>query len=52
MDLGLTRQTLALRLGCWYQSVASWEREESLGAVAGDLRARMALRFQPRGGPN
>jgi transcriptional regulator with XRE-family HTH domain len=30
MDLGLTQQTLALRLGCWYQSVASWERGESM----------------------
>ena len=26
MDLGLTQQTLAKRLGCWYQSVAGWER--------------------------
>ena len=30
MDLGLTQQTLAKRLGCWYQSVASWERDESV----------------------
>jgi len=30
MDLGLTQRTLADRLGCWYQSVASWERDESV----------------------
>jgi len=30
MDLGLTQQTLARWLGCWYQSVASWERDESV----------------------
>ncbi len=30
MDLGLTQRTLAERLGCWYQSVASWERDESV----------------------
>jgi len=30
MDLGLTQHTLAERLGCWYQSVASWERDESV----------------------
>jgi len=28
MDLGLTQRTLAQRLGCWYQSVASWERDK------------------------
>src|SRR6185295_4709226 len=26
MDRGLTQQTLAYRLGCWYQSVARWEQ--------------------------
>jgi transcriptional regulator with XRE-family HTH domain len=30
MDLGLTQRTLAEKLGCWYQSVASWERDESV----------------------
>ena len=30
MDLGLTQQTLAERLGCGYQSLASWERDESV----------------------
>ena len=30
MDEGLTQQTLAERLGCWYQSVAGWERDESV----------------------
>ena len=30
MDLGLTQQTLAERLGCWCQSLASWERDESV----------------------
>ena len=30
MDLGLTQRTLAHRLGCWYQSVASWERDDSV----------------------
>jgi len=25
-DLGLTQHTLANQLGCWYQSVAAWER--------------------------
>jgi transcriptional regulator with XRE-family HTH domain len=30
MDLGLTQQTMARHLGCWYQSVASWERDESV----------------------
>ena len=30
MDHGLTQQTLALRLGCWYQSVASWERDKCM----------------------
>jgi DNA-binding XRE family transcriptional regulator len=30
MDLGLTQQTLAVKLGCWEQSVASWERDELL----------------------
>jgi transcriptional regulator with XRE-family HTH domain len=29
MDRGLTQQTLAAKLGCWYQSVAAWERDES-----------------------
>jgi transcriptional regulator with XRE-family HTH domain len=29
MDLGLTQQTLAKKLGCWYQSVARWERDLS-----------------------
>jgi transcriptional regulator with XRE-family HTH domain len=29
MDLGLTQQTLARKLGCWYQSVARWERDLS-----------------------
>ena len=26
--IGLTQQTLAAHLGCWYQTVASWERDE------------------------
>jgi len=26
MDLGLTQHTLADKLGCWYQTVAAWER--------------------------
>lgn len=30
LDLGLTQQTLGERLGCWSQSVASWERDESV----------------------
>ena len=34
MDHGLTQQTLAARLGCWYQSVASWERDESVPLAA------------------
>ncbi len=34
MDLGLTQQILALRLRCWYQSVASWERDESVPLAA------------------
>ena len=29
MDLGLTQQILAQKLGCWYQSVARWERDLS-----------------------
>jgi transcriptional regulator with XRE-family HTH domain len=34
MDRGLTQQALALRLGWWYQSVASWERDESVPLAA------------------
>src|SRR3972149_2927008 len=34
MNLGLTQRTLALRLSCWYQSVASWERDESIPLAA------------------
>lgn len=30
MDFGLTQQTLADRLVCWNQTVASWERDESV----------------------
>jgi transcriptional regulator with XRE-family HTH domain len=30
MDRGLTQQTLADRLGCCYQSVAGWERDENV----------------------
>ena len=30
MDLGLTQQTLAEELGCWYQSLAMWERNQSV----------------------
>ena len=30
MDLGLTQQALAERLGCWYQSLDPWERDESV----------------------
>ena len=30
MDRGLTQQTLADQLGCWYQSVAGWERDENV----------------------
>ncbi len=26
MDLGLTQQTLAKKLDCWYQNIARWER--------------------------
>lgn len=29
MDRGLTQRTLAERLGCWDQTVAAWERDES-----------------------
>jgi len=29
LDLGLTQQNLAAKLGCWYQSVAGWERDEN-----------------------
>ncbi len=34
MDLGITQRTLAERLGCWYQSVASWERDDSVPLAA------------------
>ena len=34
MDIGLTQRALAKRLGCWYQSVASWERDESIPLAA------------------
>lgn len=30
MDLGLTQHTLAQRLACWSQTVASWEQDQSL----------------------
>jgi transcriptional regulator with XRE-family HTH domain len=30
MDRGLTQHTLALRLGCCYQSVARWEQDRSV----------------------
>jgi transcriptional regulator with XRE-family HTH domain len=42
MNLGLTQQTLARRLGCWYQTVASWERDESV-PLAGRWPAIEAL---------
>jgi transcriptional regulator with XRE-family HTH domain len=29
MDRGLTQRTLADRLGCWPETVAAWERDES-----------------------
>ena len=29
MDLGLTQRTLAERLGCYAETVAAWERDES-----------------------
>ena len=34
MDRGLTQRTVAERLGCWYQSVASWERDEAAPLAA------------------
>lgn len=42
MNLGLTQQTLAERLGCWYQTVAAWERDESI-PLAGRWPAIEAL---------
>ena len=30
----MTQQTLAQRLECWYQSVASWERDKSVPLAA------------------
>lgn len=34
MDLGLTQQTLAEKIGCWYQSVAGWERDDRVPLAA------------------
>ncbi len=30
----MTQRTVAERLGCWYQSVASWERDEAAPLAA------------------
>ncbi len=49
MDLGLTQQTLAKKLGCWYQSVARWERDlsEPLAARWPSIEAVLGVRLVP-----
>jgi len=49
MDLGLTQQTLALQLGCWYQSVARWERDlsEPLAASWPAIEALLGVGLVP-----
>lgn len=49
MDLGLTQQTLAKKLGCWYQSVARWERglSEPLAARWPAIEAALGVGLVP-----
>jgi transcriptional regulator with XRE-family HTH domain len=49
MDLGLTQQTLARNLGCWYQSVARWERDlsEPLAARWPSIEAALGVGLVP-----